>query len=97
MAKKQIPDFKNEDEEFEFWSTHDVVDYMDELGVDVEFPNLKPSTKVISLRLPESLLDRIKAEANMYDVPYQSLMKIKLNEIFGYPASIKKSKKSSSK
>jgi len=86
MAKKQIPQFRNEDEEREFWASHDVIDYFSlELG-DVELPNLKLSTKTISLRLPESLLNKIKVEANKRDVPYQTFMKVKLDEIFGNPA-----------
>jgi len=86
MAKKQIPQFRNEDEEREFWASHDAIDYFSlELG-DVELPNLKLSTKTISLRLPESLLNKIKVEANKRDVPYQTFMKVKLDEIFGNPA-----------
>lgn len=78
---KSIPNFKNEDEEREFWATHDVTDYFDmekaELAI---FPNLKPSTKRISIRLPETLIFRLKQIANKKDVPYQSLMKIFLAE-----------------
>lgn len=78
---KKIPKFKNEDEEFEFWSTHDVTDYFDiKKAEPVIFPNLKYSTETISLRLPQSLLASIKALANKRDVPYQSLMKIFLAE-----------------
>ncbi len=83
MTKKQkpIPKFRNEDEEREFWRTHDTVDYLDwSTARRVDFPNLKPSTKSISLRLPLSLLDRIKVEANKRDVPYQSLIKTWLAE-----------------
>jgi predicted DNA binding CopG/RHH family protein len=76
---KKIPKFRNEDEESEFWSTHDSTDYIDwSKAVRATFPNLKPSTKTISLRLPQSLLDGIKVLANKRDVPYQSLMKIML-------------------
>jgi len=78
---KKIPYFKTEDEERDFWATHDSTEYVDwskaELAV---FPNLKPTTKSISLRLPEYLLARIKQLANKRDVPYQSLMKIFLAE-----------------
>ncbi|OGY17844.1 MAG: hypothetical protein A2900_00435 [Candidatus Chisholmbacteria bacterium RIFCSPLOWO2_01_FULL_50_28] len=78
---KPIPSFKNEDEEREFWATHDSTDYIDWSKAEpVVFPNLKPSTKAISLRLPEPLLARIKQLANAKDVPYQSLMKIFLAE-----------------
>lgn len=78
---KQIPKFKNEDEERNFWDTHDITDYFDMSKAErVIFPNLKFSTETISLRLPESLLAEIKALANSKDVPYQSLMKIYLAE-----------------
>jgi len=78
---KPIPKFKNEDEERNFWATHDSADYIDwSKAEEVIFPNLKPTTKTISLRLPEYLLYRIKELANNKDVPYQSLMKIFLAE-----------------
>jgi predicted DNA binding CopG/RHH family protein len=81
MARKPIPTFKSEAEEQEFWQKHDSSDYIDwskgKIGV---FPELKPSTKTISLRLPESLLAAIKTLANKKDVPYQSLMKVFLSE-----------------
>ena len=83
----KLPKFKSEDQEREYWSKINLSEYFDpEDAVKVDFPNLKPSTKTISLRMPESLLDRIKAEANKRDVPYQSYIKIKLDEIFGHPA-----------
>lgn len=81
MARKLVPQFKSEDEERDFWATHDSTDYIDwskgRIGV---FPNLKPSLKTISIRLPESLLESLKTIANKHDVPYQSLMKIYLAE-----------------
>lgn len=78
---KPIPDFKSEDEEREFWATHDTTDYVDWSKAErAVFPNLRRSTKTISLRLPESLLARIKQLANKRDVPYQSLMKMFLAE-----------------
>lgn len=78
---KSIPAFKNEDEEREFWASHDVTDYFDmEKTERAIFPNLKPSTKRISIRLPENLIFRLKQIANKKDVPYQSLMKIFLAE-----------------
>ncbi len=81
MARKSIPTFKSEAEEQEFWQKHDSADYIDwskgKIGV---FPELKPSTKTISLRLPESLLAAIKTLAHKKDVPYQSLMKVFLSE-----------------
>ncbi len=74
---KQIPKFKNEDDERDFWATHDLTDYFDmSKAEEVIFPNLRPTTESISLRLPEWLLARIKELANKRDVPYQSLMKI---------------------
>lgn len=78
---KPIPTFKSEDEERDFWDTHDATDYFDMDKAEVAvFPNLRPSTQTISLRLPEYLLARIKQLANFRDVPYQSLMKIFLAE-----------------
>lgn len=82
MSKaKKIPTFKNEAEERAYWEIHDSSDYLDwHQAQVVSMPNLKPSTKTISLRLPESLLDRIKIEANKRDMPYQSLIKAWLAE-----------------
>ncbi len=78
---KEIPEFRNEDEERRFWSEHDSTEYVDwskaRRGL---FPNLKPSTKTISLRLPESMLEELKLLANKKDVPYQSLVKVFLSE-----------------
>ena len=77
MSKvKNIPKFKTEAEERAFWETHDSSDFVDwNKAQSVSMPNLKPSTKTISLRLPEGLLDSIKIEANKRDMPYQSLIK----------------------
>lgn len=75
---KKIPKFKNEDEEAEFWSTHDSTEYVDWSKAVVGrnlFPNLKPSSRSISIRLPEFLINQVKVEANKIDVPYQALMK----------------------
>jgi predicted DNA binding CopG/RHH family protein len=78
---KPIPAFKNEAEERKFWETHDTTDYLDWSKAErVRFPNLKPSTTAISLRLPVSLLEQIKIAANKRDVPYQSLIKMWLAE-----------------
>ncbi len=73
---KTIPNFKTEQEERKFWENHDSTDYVDwsEAKLAV-FPSLKPTTKAISLRLPEDLLAKIKVKANKMDVPYQSLIK----------------------
>ena len=80
MSKK-IPNFKNEEEEREFWSKHDSSEYLNWKSAErVLFPNLKPSTRAISLRLPESLLDALRQLANERDVPYQSLIKMILQE-----------------
>lgn len=82
MSKlKKIPKFTSEAEKRKFWETHDSSEYLDwSKAMTARFPNLKPSTKTISLRLPESLLDRIKIEANKRDMPYQSLIKVWLAE-----------------
>lgn len=78
---KPVPKFKSEDEEREFWQTHDTADYFDlARAVPARFPNLKPTTKSITIRLPLALLEALKVEANKRDVPYQSLVKIWLNE-----------------
>ena len=82
MSKvKKAPKFNSEQEEREFWEAHDSSDYVDwKKAESVSLPNLKPSTKTISLRLPEGLLDSIKIEANKRDMPYQSLIKAWLAE-----------------
>jgi predicted DNA binding CopG/RHH family protein len=78
---KPIPNFKNLDEEAKFWDNNDSTEYVDWAdSKETIFPNLKLSTKSISLRLPGSLLARIKVLANEKDVPYQSLMKVYLSE-----------------
>jgi predicted DNA binding CopG/RHH family protein len=77
--KKKIPKFKSEDDEREFWATHDSVDYVDwSKARRVRFPKLRPSMKTISLRLPESMLAELRIQANKRDVPYQSLLKVYL-------------------
>jgi predicted DNA binding CopG/RHH family protein len=81
QIKNKISKFKNEDEEQEFWASHSVADYIDSYEpVEFDLSDLKPSTKTISLRLPESLIDQLKKLANKRDVPYQSLLKIFLSE-----------------
>lgn len=80
MSKK-TPKFKNEDEEREFWATHDSTEYFDwKKARRVVLPELKPSLKTISLRLPESMIEELKLLAHKRDVPYQSLLKIFLSE-----------------
>ncbi|OIO74513.1 MAG: hypothetical protein AUJ85_05380 [Elusimicrobia bacterium CG1_02_37_114] len=78
---KKIPKFKNEDEEFEFWSTHDSTDYVNiSKGKRVRFPNLRRTTKLVALNMPISLIDQLKFLANKKDIAYQSLMKLFLIE-----------------
>jgi predicted DNA binding CopG/RHH family protein len=78
---KPIPTFRSEAEERHFWETHDSADYVDwDMAERRRFPNLKPSTTSISLRLPVTLLERIKIAANKRDMPYQSLIKAWLAE-----------------
>jgi len=78
---KAIPEFANEQEERLFWEQNDSTDYVDwNKASPVVLSNLKPTTKTISLRLPQHLLDSIKAAAHSRDVPYQSLIKVWLQE-----------------
>jgi predicted DNA binding CopG/RHH family protein len=78
---KPLPVFKSEEEEREFWATHDSMDYVDWSKAErVVFPNLKPSARTISLRLPETMIENLKLLANKRDVPYQSLLKTFLAE-----------------
>ncbi len=78
---KPIPNFTHEAEERRFWETHDSVEYVDwGQATRARFPNLRPSNKAISLRIPVALLERLKVAANARDVPYQSLIKIWLAE-----------------
>lgn len=86
MRKKArtIPKFRSEAEERRYWETHDSSSHVDWSKAErARFPNLKPSTTSISLRLPVTLLDRIKVAANKRDVPYQSLIKTWLAEKTG--------------
>ena len=81
---KKMPKFTTEDEEREFWLKHDSTKYVDySKAKRVLFPEIKPSTKSISIRLPESLIVKLKVLANERDVPYQSLMKVFLAEKVG--------------
>jgi predicted DNA binding CopG/RHH family protein len=78
---ERIPDFESEAEERRFWERHDSTDHVDWSRAErVRLPNLRPSTASISLRMPVSLLERIKTAAHKRDVPYQSLIKIWLAE-----------------
>ena len=78
---KKAPKFKTEKAERDFWQANDSSEYLDWSKAElVSMPNLKPSTKTISLRLPEGLLDSIKIEANKRDMPCQSLIKVWLSD-----------------
>ena len=80
---KKLPKFKNEDAERDFWASHDTTDYFDtSKAVKLRLANLKPSNKLISLRLPTWILETIKQEAHKRDMPYQSYLKSKLYELF---------------
>jgi predicted DNA binding CopG/RHH family protein len=78
---KEIPTFQSEDEEREFWATHDSTEYINWAEAEaVILPRLKPSTRTISLRLPELMLNELRIIANKRDIPYQSLIKVFLKE-----------------
>jgi len=78
---KTIPTFKSDAEERAFWKTHDTTDYFDTSKVKkVRFPNLKKTTKSISIRLPVDMIDELKVRANSMDVPYQSFIKMLLKD-----------------
>ncbi len=79
--KKKIPKFASEDEERKFWATADSTEYVDwKKAGRVVLPNLNPSLKTISLRLPEFMIEELKLLANKHDIPYQSLLKMFLSE-----------------
>jgi len=77
MKKKlKLPKFKNEDEERKFWWNLDLSEYYESSDLErISFPNLKPTTRSISIRIPEYLLNRVKEKANEINIPYQSLIK----------------------
>jgi len=78
---KTIPTFKNETDERLFWEKNDSLEYIDiSKAKAVRFPNLKKTTKSISIRLPVDMIDALKVKANSMDVPYQSLIKMMLND-----------------
>ena len=78
---KNIPEFKSEAEERVFWETHSSSDYVNwESAQITRLPNLKKSTKSISLRLPVDMLEKLKTQANALDVPYQSYIKMLLQK-----------------
>ena len=77
---KKIPHFSSEDKECLFWDSHDSTDYIDwSRAKRARFPNLKPSTTTISLRLPQDMLEELKILATKRDVPYQSYIKVMLD------------------
>ena len=81
MKKKKVPKFDSESEEREFWEKADSTDYIDwSTAKRIILPNLKPTQKTISLRLPAMMLAELKRLANKRDVPYQSLLKVFLAE-----------------
>ncbi len=74
---KKIPEFKNEAEEFEFWSKSDCFEYINwDKARNTKFTNLKKTTKKISLTIPFDLFEKIKVRANKFNIPYQSLIKM---------------------
>jgi predicted DNA binding CopG/RHH family protein len=80
-TKKQIPEFRTEDSERDFWAKHDSTEFVDwQTGHTRKFPKLKPTLRTISLRLPVSMIEDLKVLANKRDVPYQSLLKVFLAE-----------------
>ena len=79
--KKPVPEFRSEDEERAFWADHDSTQFIDwDSAKRRRFPNLKPTLRTISLRLPVSMIEDLKVLANRRDVPYQSLLKVFLAE-----------------
>jgi len=81
IKKLKLPKFKNEDAERDFWAKINLADYFEPSDFEpVSFPNLKPTTRPISIRLPEHMIDRVKERANEIDIPYQSLIKQYINK-----------------
>ena len=89
--KKEIPEFKSEAEEFEFWSTADSTEYLDwSQARKAKFLNLKPTLRTISFLLPVAMVEDLKILANQRDVPYQSLLKVFLAERLQQERSLKR-------
>ena len=81
LKKKQLPKFQSEDEEREFWANNDSTEFIDWTAASRrKFPDLRPSLRTISVRLPVSMIEDLKVLANKRDVPYQSLLKVFLAE-----------------
>jgi len=82
--KKRLPKLADEDQERDFWASHDSTEYLDwKKAKRVKLPSLRPSLKTISIRLPASMIEDLKVLANQRDVPYQSLLKVFLAERIG--------------
>jgi len=74
---RNVPKFQSEDQERDFWASRDSTDFVDWRRAErVKLPNLRPTTRTISIRLPESMIERLKVLANKRDIPYQSLLKM---------------------
>ena len=74
---RKVPKFRNEDEERDFWASHDSTEFVNWRQAErVKLPNLRPTTRTISIRLPEAMIERLKVLANKRDIPYQSLLKM---------------------
>lgn len=74
---RKIPKFRDEDEERDFWASHDSTEFVEWRRAErVKLPNLRPTTRTISIRLPEAMIERLKVLANKRDIPYQSLLKM---------------------
>lgn len=81
MTTQKLPTFQNEEEERAFWSTHSLLEFQENFErVELNLSNLKPTSRLVSIRLPEWMITQLKVLANMQDIPYQSLVKIFLNE-----------------
>jgi predicted DNA binding CopG/RHH family protein len=94
--RKKIPKFKDEDAEREFWSKADSTEYIDwSKARRITLPNLRPSMRTISLRLPEAMIAELKLLANKRDVPYQSLLKVFLADRIREELADKKTSRSS--
>lgn len=90
---KHLPKFKNEADERKFWADNDSSEFIDwKKAQHAVFPNLKPTLRSISLRLPESMIAELRQLANERDVPYQSLIKHFLRESINNEYAVKKSK-----
>ena len=84
--QRKLIQFKSEKKEFDFWSAHNSLDYIDKKNIwKGRFPNLKPTSRVLPLRLPIAMIDRAKVRAHKVGVPYQTLLKLFIAKELGYP------------